>query len=181
MRFPLSLALGALVALLAACGGGQTRADEAVGAEAELPPFTVRTVSGEVIDLEDHIGKGVILVNFWATWCKPCRAEFPLLQELHETYAKDGLLVLAVSLDGPESQAEVRPFLQRNRYTLPAAIDEHGRIAAQLNPRSTVPLAHVYDRTGRRVKTYEGFQLGGKAELRALIVRLLEPPQPAAE
>jgi thiol-disulfide isomerase/thioredoxin len=182
LRGSLGLALWLAVAAgsLAACGGAATRPDGGpVGAAAELPPFTVRTVSGAVIDLEDHIGRDVILIDFWATWCKPCRAEFPLLQELYETYAKDGLLVLAISLDGPETQAEVRPFLRRNKYTLPAAVDEHGRIAAQLNPRSTVPLALVFDRSGRRVKTWEGFQLGAKDELRDLVVSLLAPAAPA--
>ena len=118
----------------------------------------------------------MILLNFWATWCKPCRGEFPFLQRLHERYAADGLLVLVVSVDAPETHAEVRPFLQRNRYTMPAVIDRNGRIAARLNPRAAVPLAHIYDRAGRRHRTHEGFQLGERDAIEAEIKELLAPP-----
>lgn len=163
-------------ALLSACGPAGRRGDDAPSAAAtggEIPSFAVRTVDGKSLRLSDHVGQDVLLLSFWATWCRPCRAEFPFLQQLHETYREQGLAIVAVSMDGPETQAEVRPFLQRNRYTMPAVVDRNGRIAARLNPRSSVPLGILVDRSGRVHRTFEGFQPGEREAIEAEIVDLL--------
>ena len=75
--------------------------------------FALRDLDGNTVRLSDHIGEKVILVDFWATWCVPCVKELPHFQRFHETYADKGLLILAITVDGPETVAMVRPFMSR--------------------------------------------------------------------
>ena len=181
LRIALLLALTGILPL--ACGASQTRDDGPPATRAsssEIPAFQIRTVDGKQLRSTDHVGKDVVLISFWATWCKPCKAEFPFLQDLHERLADRGLTVLVISLDGPETQAEVRPFLRRNHYTMTAAVDRTGRLAARLNPRAAVPFGMLIGRDGRVHKTFEGFQPGERDAVEAEVLGLLAPPDAPA-
>src|SRR5262245_17624566 len=70
---------------------------------ARATDFTLRDVDGRTVHLSDYLGKNVVLVNFWATWCAPCAGELPHLERLYETYKAKGFVVLSISMDGPES------------------------------------------------------------------------------
>jgi thiol-disulfide isomerase/thioredoxin len=111
MRVPLAiqmLALGSLA--LAACGGGTspsggpqsppTAAGGSQGAS-NAPDFTGRDIDGKTFHLSDHLGKEVVLLDFWATFCEPCKAEFPHLRTMFDEHRSKGLLVVAVAMDGP--------------------------------------------------------------------------------
>jgi thiol-disulfide isomerase/thioredoxin len=90
------------------------------------PSFNLKTPSGDFINLESLKGK-VVLVDFWATWCKPCIASMPDVQKLHEKYQSKGLMVLGVSIDddGPK---KVVPFLAKSKtkFTYPILLDPTG-------------------------------------------------------
>jgi thiol-disulfide isomerase/thioredoxin len=102
-----------------------------------------------------HRGK-VVLVNLWATWCEPCVAEFPDLVKLHETYRSRGLVVIAASLDDPETQGRVKPFLDRQKATFPAYVRKPGDLDAFVHTLDRgwdgpVPITYLFDRAGRMV------------------------------
>lgn len=173
-----ALALGVALVFVAGCSAATSSSRRAEGTE--VPDLRMRTIDGESLRLADHLGSDVVVLSFWATWCKPCKTELPFLQRLHETYAARGLTVIGISLDGPETQADVKPFVRRNGYTFPIVLDRDGRIAARLNPRSTAPFALIFDRAGRRHRTMEGFQLGERDAIEAEVVSLLDAaPEPA--
>lgn len=88
--------------------------------EERRPAFSVTTRSGKVLTADSLRGK-VVLVNVWATWCPPCRAEMPALQQLADSYAKDGVVVLGLSVDRGPAQAVDR-FLEERNITYPVAI-----------------------------------------------------------
>lgn len=79
------------------------------------PDFTAKDVNGKMFKLSSYKGK-VIFLNFFATWCPPCREEFPELVKLHEKYQKNSnVLVVSVALEHPETMRNLKPFLERNK------------------------------------------------------------------
>lgn len=90
------------------------------------PDFTLRSLKGEAVSLADFAGQP-LLINFWATWCPPCRAEMPLLQQAYEKYKDDGFVVLAVNVqEGPEL---VNPYIEEMGLTFPVALDRAAAVA----------------------------------------------------
>ncbi len=89
------------------------------------PNFRVQTMFGEVVELEDLRGRPV-MINFWATWCAPCRLEMPHFQAAYAAHEEDGLMILAV--DNMETLGQVRAFAANNRLTIPLSLDPTGVI-----------------------------------------------------
>ncbi|MFQ5858487.1 MAG: redoxin domain-containing protein [Anaerolineae bacterium] len=90
------------------------------------PDFTLRDPKGETVRLSDFAGQP-LLINFWATWCPPCRFEMPLLQQTYEKLKDDGFMVLAVDVqEGPEL---VKPYIENMGLTFPVALDRGGAVA----------------------------------------------------
>ena len=106
----------------------------------KAPQFKVQSLSGEWLDSEYLKGK-VTLINFWATWCPPCRAEFPLLQkEIYDTIKEKDFYILAISR-GEETDT-VKKFIDKNKYTFPIFVDKEAKVynlfASKYIPRNFV-------------------------------------------
>lgn len=113
--------------------------------QALAPQFHVTTRDGQLVTHDSLRGRAV-LVNVWATWCAPCRVEMPALQQIADQYAKDGLVVLGLSVDrGPAS--EVDAFLAERDITYPVAIVDDRTIAALGGVRG-YPTSFLLDRNG---------------------------------
>jgi thiol-disulfide isomerase/thioredoxin len=103
----------------------------------------------------------VLLVNFWATWCDPCREEFPDLVRLYNTYRSRGLSVVAISMDEPESVPAIELFLKTQRANF-GSYRQHFKdfeaVVNSINPRwgGGIPATFLYDREGRLVESWEG-------------------------
>ena len=164
----------------AACGprndGGttatQTSATATQTSASAAPDFTLRDTAGRTVRLSDHRGK-VVLVNFWATWCVPCAAELPHLERMYKQYDDDGFVVLAISMDGPESSANVGPQAQRYGLTFPVLLDEETRVVAVYNPKRTAPFTVLIARDGAVAKTREGYHAGDEVTVEAEVKALL--------
>lgn len=89
------------------------------------PDFTAETAAGDRVALSDYAGQPVLL-NFWATWCAPCRVEMPALQAASERYADEGVVVLAVNAS--ERRDQVEGFMDELGLTFPAVLDPEGEI-----------------------------------------------------
>ena len=140
-RIPL-LIIVALVLVLAGCSGGPASSAAQVGERA--PDFQLQNLDGQTISLGDLRGKPV-LVNFWTTWCPPCRSEMPFLQQIYEEWSDTGLVLLAV--DSGESQARVKEFLETRSLSLPVLLDTDNRVAQKYNIRG-IPTTFFIDRDG---------------------------------
>lgn len=92
------------------------------------PDFTLKTPDGREISLSDFKGRPVI-INFWATWCGPCRVEMPHLQAAYEAHQKDGLVVLGVNLTERDNPTDIPDFLAEFGLTFPVVLDESGNVA----------------------------------------------------
>src|SRR5215472_15383501 len=132
--------LTALLVAVVACGdpgagaGAQAPAGGS-GAGTRAPDFTARDVDGKTFRLSDHLGKEVVLLDFWSTFCEPCKAEFPHLRELYDAQKSKGFVVIGIAMDGPESVAEVPAFVKRYNIDFPVVVDDDSRIASLYNPR----------------------------------------------
>ncbi len=111
---------------------------------ATAPDFTLFSPAGEEIDLSDFEGQ-VILVNWWATWCPPCKAEMPALNDFYETHKTDGFVVLAVN--SQEGASTVKDFIQDNGFTFPVLLDSQGQVMDRYHVRA-LPTSFIIDRHG---------------------------------
>lgn len=117
-------------------------------------PFALTGLTGEAYTLESLQGR-VVLLDFWATWCAPCRKSMPELQSLHAEYAAQGLTVLGVSID-EKADAKVRKYVAAQKYTYPMAIDAAKDPAWQAYRVKSVPAAFLLDAEGRIVAQWTG-------------------------
>ena len=109
------------------------------------PNFQLRDMNGRVVALSDLRGK-VVLLNFWATWCGPCRIEMPAMERLYRTYDRKDFEILAVSTDA-QGVAVTRPFQQENKLTFPILHDADFRVGLSYGAR-TLPMTFMVDREG---------------------------------
>ena len=116
-----SLALSASITLFAASANA-----------AAVPDFNLRNLQGERVNLKTLLAKGPVLLDFWATYCKPCIKAMPKLQKIHEKYGKSGLTVLGVNVDGPRGQNRVKPFLRARRVNFPIALDSDSAVMRRM-------------------------------------------------
>jgi peroxiredoxin len=91
------------------------------------PDFTLTTLDGESVHLADLRGRPVI-INLWASWCPPCRAEMPSLQRVSQDYTQNNLVILAVNLTSQDSREAAAQFAQENNLTFPILLDEKGEV-----------------------------------------------------
>lgn len=110
------------------------------------PEFTLSDLTGVNWSLKDLRGK-VVLVNFWATWCPPCRREMPDMDALYQRFGPRGLVVLAIS---DEDAGKVTPFISEHKYTYPILLDP-GRKVHQLFGVEGIPKSFLYGRDGKLV------------------------------
>jgi peroxiredoxin len=128
--------------------------------------FSTRTVEGKSLRFSDYAGKRPIVMGFWSTFCQPCLAAFPHLKRISAEYKDRGLVFLAISMDGPETVANVPAYVQRNGLTgFPVAYDEDSHIASLYNPKKVEPFFLIFDRNGQVVATHEGFNAGDESQI----------------
>ncbi len=119
---------------------------EADDRKREHAEFALKDLTGKTWTFADLRGK-VVLVNFWATWCPPCRKEMPDLEALYERFAAQGLVILGIS---DEDAVKVEPFIRERGVTFPVLLDP-GRRVNEMFVVGGIPKSFVYDREGRLV------------------------------
>jgi peroxiredoxin len=127
--------------------------DKMIGQKA--PDFTLKDLNGNNISLSTFKGK-VILLNFWASWCPPCRAEMPSMNKLNELLKKKGFVVIAVSTD--RSVFDVKDYLSKNPVNFTVLIDYNLNVSRNLYKVFMMPTTFLIDRKGIIVKRYFGEQ-----------------------
>jgi peroxiredoxin len=143
--------LAAAVVILALLTGCTSREKEAASTAA-APDFTLKDLSGKDVRLSDQKGK-VVLVEFWATWCPPCRTSIPALEKLHSAYAGKGLSILAVSMD-EGSLDMVRAFCTERSITY-TVLRGTEQVSTKYGVRM-IPATYLVDRQGTIQKRYLG-------------------------
>jgi peroxiredoxin len=162
--------------LLSGCAGGNSgRSSSSAAATAgRASDFTLRDLSGRDVHLSDYLGKNVILLDFWATWCVPCEAALPHVEALYQKYKGDGFVVLGIAMDDSQTVAQVSPFAQRYALTFPVLLDEETKVVQLYNPKRTAPYQVIIGRDGSIAKERQGYNAGDEKLLEADVVALLK-------
>ncbi len=163
-------ALGPLgLVLMLGCGSAApsatTTAPGTTAAAARPPDFELPRLDGGSERLSDHFGKDVVLVDFWATFCKPCLRAMPDLDALYRARKERGFVVLGVSIDGPGSTADVQAAVSRLGVSFPILLDQESRAVALYNPRASAPFSVLIGRDGRVLTQREGYTTGAHASI----------------
>ena len=132
------------------------------------PPFVLKQADGRAVSLSSHKGQ-VVLLNFWATWCAPCRVEMPWFQEFSRTYAGKGLIVLGVSLDDGGWKT-VQPVVTKLNVSYPIVLGD-GKVQKDYGMGDLLPATFLIDRRGKIQAVKIGF--GDKIEFTTMIEKLL--------
>lgn len=168
-----------LTLMLVFCAAGVLYADElkeSTGSTLEAmkkadftkaPDFNLRGLDNNRVVLDSYKGK-IVIVNFWATWCHPCKNEIPYFIELYEKYKDKGVVIIGISVDNPLDFDKVKTFAAENKINYPIAIGHRVVIQAyQLG--QAIPVSFVLDRKLELFKQYNGVPVSsdGKTDLDA--------------
>jgi len=147
----LALALGGCASLVSK---GEPARDVRKSSERKLAPdFELKDVNGKTIRLSDYRGQ-VVLLNFWATWCGPCKIEIPWFVEFQRTFKDRGFTVIGVSVDEDGWEA-VRPFLAARQVNYPVVIATP-EVETKYGGVEALPMSFLIDRDGRIASTHVG-------------------------
>ena len=143
-----TLMLGALLSL-----SQLSMASEVEGA---APDFTLKSKAGSNIRLQDLRGE-VVLLNFWASWCGPCREEMPLMDKIYQQYKDLGFTILAVNVD--EDSADADRFLASVPVSFPVLYDNQSKVSEQYKV-DAMPTTVLIDRDGNKRFLHRGYKVG---------------------
>lgn len=158
--------------LLTALIGGWMTATMAQGVQ-QLPAITVKTLEGENLDMSKLSNNGKpMLVDFWATWCKPCVQELNILQEHYEDWQKEtGVKVVAVSIDDVRNSAKVAPFVAGKAWDFQIVLDPNSDLKRAMNVNNP-PHTFLLNGKGEIVWQHVGFEPGDEEHLYELLKKL---------
>jgi|SRR6516164_5337912 len=161
-----------MLLLLAAALGLNGSISAAAESKIQAPDWQLTDVEGKTMKLSDFRGK-VVILDFWATWCPPCRAEIPGFVEIQKKYADKGFTMIGVSLDR-EGPSVVKPFIARFGMNYPVVMGNQ-KVAADYGGITAIPTTFIIDRQGYIVAGYQGLTMQSIFE--SVIDGLLENAQ----
>jgi len=130
--------------------------------------FSLKDSKGKTVDLAALKGKAVV-VNFWATWCGPCKSEIPGFLKVYDKYKKQGFEIVGISLDQKGWDA-VKPFIEKYKLSYPVVIDD-GSIAAKYGDIRSIPTSFFIDRKGNITDSHVGYM--SEQDFEAKVKKLL--------
>ena len=142
--------------------------------------FSLRDLDGNTVTLSQHAGE-VVLIDFWATWCGPCKQEMPHLQSMVTDLGDQGFTVLAISTDDARDKAKVKPFIRRSQFTFDVLYDTQSDVLTTYNPGKTLPFAVLVARDGTVASLHSGYNPGDEVALREEVEALLAIAAPGTD
>ena len=146
------------------------------GQAAQDLQFVLPDLDGREVSLQEELARGPVVLDFWATWCKPCIQALPQLAQIATEFQDRGVRVYTVNIDGPRNLAKIRPFLQRHQVKLPVLLDRTNQVMKQFQLLAP-PATLVLTAEGGVMYRHLGYQPGDEAALRAALEALV-PAKP---
>ena len=144
-------------------------AANAANIQGKAPNFTLKSNTGKNVKLSELRGQ-VILLNFWASWCGPCRQEMPLLEKLHKRYSALGFTVLGVNVE--EDPRKAKTLLKDISVSFPILFDTSNKVSKQYKV-SAMPSTVMIDRNGNMRYLHKGYKPGDEAQYKKWVKKLV--------
>jgi len=137
------------------------------------PDFTLRDINGTAVTLSALKGQ-VVLINFWATWCGPCKQEMPHLNKIEQELGPQGFRVLSISTDDARTGSKVKAYVKSRGYGFTVLLDTDTTVVSQYNPSKSLPYSVLLNRSGKIAKVFQGYKPGDEVHLREEVKKLVE-------
>ena len=128
------------------------------------PSLTLKKMNGRSVKLSEYLNKGPVLINFWATWCSPCKKEMVFLDEFERRYKDNGLSILSISIDSQKSLSHVRSYIRANNYTYDVFLDPNRQVFKKLNG-NLMPTNVLIDKNGKVLWRHYGYIPGDEKNM----------------
>ena len=135
--------------------------------------FVLKDIDGRPHALSDYLGKKTIVISFFAMWCEPCKQELSKLDNLYHSHRATGLIVLAISMDEPQSRGEVRSFMKRRKISFPVLLDTESSVTERFNPRKSAPFNLIVNLAGDIVWSHEGYVPGDELKMEQEVLKVI--------
>ena len=164
----------ALTTLLTSSSFGQFKTGQ------QAPDFTLNDLDGNHVTLSEVVGGGPVYINFWATWCGPCKKEIPELIKLYDQFKDRGFKVLAISVDDSRTQGKVKSFVADRNMPFTILLDGNSEVFKRKYKGTGIPYGFLLDNEGKIVHSVRGYIPGMEKTLEAKIQPYLAAaPEPA--
>ncbi len=140
--------------------------------EGKAPNFELEDLDGEFQELNDFLGKGPILISFWATWCKPCIQELREYNKIYNEFKDDGFKIIAISTDSERSISKVKPFISSMGYKFPVLLDTNSDVAREYYAR-VMPYSVILNKDGQILYSHVGFSHGDEKKVKEIVQKLI--------
>jgi peroxiredoxin len=144
-----------------------------VCANPKIADFTLKDINKKTVRLNKYLGEKVILINFWATWCKPCIREMVHLEKIFKEFKDKDFIILGIAVDSTATRSQVKPFVKANRYSYPMLMDTNSKVLKLYNPTATVPFSILVNKKGEIVISHKGYSDGDEKFIREEILKLI--------
>jgi cytochrome c biogenesis protein CcmG, thiol:disulfide interchange protein DsbE len=135
--------------------------------------FTLPDLKSKNFQLSDHFGQGPILINFWATWCLPCKAEMNAYKKIYKKFNNKGLQIVSISIDDPRTVSKVKSAVRTNRYPFKILLDTNSEVF-QLYQGTNPPLSLIINKDGQIIYSHTGYRKGDEKKVEKIISGLLK-------
>lgn len=134
---------------------------------AALPDFSLKDINGGTFQSRERLGKGLIIISFWATWCSPCKQLLTRLDKMRQQHPE--LQVLAISVDDSSTLAGVRPYISGKKFGFTVLLDTDSKVLRMFDPDKKIPVTVIADKDGNIVYSRIGYLPGDEKEIRRIV------------
>lgn len=139
---------------------------------AQFPEIELKNLDNKYVQLEDIKGAQLTVIDFWATWCKPCLASIPKIDQLALEFQEKGVAFWGINIDSPRNQSKVKPFVRSMNISYPVFLDGDQKLMNYLNV-SVMPTILILNSKGKVLYFHEGYQPGDETLIQEKITQLL--------
>lgn len=129
-----------------------------------LPNLSFSLLDGKNTTLDELLKEGPVLVDFWATWCAPCKKEMVFLDRFHKKYSEYGFKILAISTDSPKSISKVKSYIRTKKFTFIVGLDPNQQVAQKMNA-TLLPTSILINQNKEIVWFHQGYIPGDEVEI----------------